>query len=531
MSQHIGSLLHRVRADQSGAAAIIVAASIFGLVGVGALAFDLSYLFYAQRVLQASADAAAAAGAQDIGSGGTPIATATSYSAVSSNKNAQPNLTVTMASGYPLLKCFASTGVTCSTNHTPATSANGIQVRQQAAIPLLFGRVFGMSSVQISATSTASAKGGIPHPLDVMVIVDTTGSMNGGDSSCSVPGITNPTRLDCARYGVRALLSGLWPCAQGLSSCGAAPAVDQAGLIVFPPLTNAGQTQYEYDCLTNPHPVTAPYLGVSSNTNASTPSGATLRFSATPAFNTGTLALVTDTTHPSVIPAGTYVQSVTSNTAILSQSVTGLGVASGDKIVVAPLYQIIGLVDDYRISDTAALNTVSNLIKAARGGTTGCTQGIDAQGGFGTFYADAITAAQTALTTSGRANAKKVIILLSDGDASASSNNMPAGEANNQCHEAITAAQAAAAAGTWVYSIAYGASTSSSGSCATDSPRISACSTMQQIASDPTKFFSDTVGGTSTCTSAANSISALNQIFQSIGTSLTTTRLMPDSTT
>ena len=97
MSQHIGSLLHRVRADQSGAAAIIVAASIFGLVGVGALAFDLSYLFYAQRVLQASADAAAAAGAQDIGSGGTPIATATSYSAVSSNKNAQPNLTVTMA--------------------------------------------------------------------------------------------------------------------------------------------------------------------------------------------------------------------------------------------------------------------------------------------------------------------------------------------------------------------------------------------------------------------------------------------------
>jgi hypothetical protein len=54
---------------------------------------------------------------------------------------------------------------------------------------------------------------------------------------------------------------------------------------------------------------------------------------------------------------------------------------------------------------------------------------------------------------------------------------------------------------------------------------------MQQIASDPTKFFSDTIGGTSSCTSAVNSISALNQIFKSIGTSLTTTRLMPDSTT
>jgi hypothetical protein len=60
-------------------------------------------------------------------------------------------------------------------------------------------------------------------------------------------------------------------------------------------------------------------------------------------------------------------------------------------------------------------------------------------------------------------------------DASASSSNMPAGKYNNQCHEAITAAQAATAAGTWVYTIAYSAATS--GSCSTDSPTISACST------------------------------------------------------
>jgi Flp pilus assembly protein TadG len=543
MSQQIRSYFRRLRANQSGAVTIIVAVSIFGLIGVGALAFDLSYLFYAQRVLQASADAAATAGAQDIGSGGTPIATATSYSAVTSNKNAQPNLTITMASGYPLLKCFTSTGVTCSTNHTPATSANGIQVRQQAAVPLFFGKVFGMSSVQISATSTASAKGGIPHPLDVMIIVDTTGSMNGGDNSCSVPGISNPTRLDCALYGVRALLSGLWPCAQGLSSCGTAPPVDQAGLMVFPPLsygpppTSQNQVQYDYDCSSSPHPAIAPsYAGVWGNTNAATTSGSnTLHFSATPHFNTGTLALVTDTTHPSVIPAGTYIQSVTSNTAVMSQNVTGAGVANGDMIVVTPVYQIVGLVNDYRISDAAtSLNTASNLTKAARGGAAGCTQGVDAVGGIQTFYADAITAAQTALTTNGRANAKKVIILLSDGDSNSScvnANCAGGGKANNQCHQAITAAQSAASAGTWVYSIAYGASTSSGGSCSTDAPAISACSTMQQIASDPTKFFSDTVGGTSSCTSAANSISALNQIFQSIGTSLTTTRLMPDSTT
>src|SRR5207253_754820 len=183
---------------------------------------------------------------------------------------------------------------------------------------------------------------------------------------------------------------------------------------------------------------------------------------------------------------------------------------------------------DYRASDTAALETSSNLVKAARGGGSGCVQGITAVGGVGTYYADAITAAQTALTSDGRANAQKVIIFLSDGDANANSSKVPAGKAANQCHQAITAAQTAAAAGTWVYSIAYGAATS--GSCSTDSPVISACSTMQQIASDATKFFSDTTGGTSPCTAPAHSISDLNQIFQYIGIDATRPRLLPDNT-
>jgi Flp pilus assembly protein TadG len=62
------------------------------------------------------------------------------------------------------------------------------------------------------------------------------------------------------------------------------------------------------------------------------------------------------------------------------------------------------------------------------------------------------------------------------------------------------------------------------------SPAISACSTMQQIASDPFKFFSDTTGGTSSCTSAAHSISDQNQIFQYIGVDATRPRLLPDNT-
>ena len=66
----------RLIGDESGAALILVAAGIFALVGFGALSVDVGYLYSAQRELQASANAAALAGAKDIGVGGNPQATA-----------------------------------------------------------------------------------------------------------------------------------------------------------------------------------------------------------------------------------------------------------------------------------------------------------------------------------------------------------------------------------------------------------------------------------------------------------------------
>jgi Flp pilus assembly protein TadG len=456
MNRPIGPICRKVEQDQSGAVGVLVGIFLLVLIGFGGIVVDLGYLFYAHRALQTATDMAALAGAQDInvGSGGTATATATAYSAVAGQKNANSNITAAMASGYPLLRCLTSTGISCS----GPDSANAIVVQEQADVPLFFARVLGFNSWQITATATAGARGGQVLPLDVMVILDTTASMNNADTSCSISGAT---RLDCALAGVRTLLSGLWPCAQNLSNCGAvtsgnvANPVDEVGLMVFPGVTNASQLAYEYDCSSS-----APAIA-------------------------------------------TYAAS--------------------------PVYQIVPLSSEYRSSDTAALNTGSNLVKAARGGASGCAQGLAAVGGMGTYYADAITAAQTTLTTSGRADTQKVIILLSDGDANANSSKMPAGKTTNQCHEAITAAQAATAAGTWVYSVAYGASTS--GSCSTDSPAISACSTMQQIASDSSKFFSDTTGGTSSCTSAAHSISDLNQIFQYIGIDASRPRLLPDNTT
>jgi hypothetical protein len=479
------------------------------------------------------------AGARDTGVGGTPVASATSYSSVTAspaNKNNDPSLTVTWAAGYPLLKCFSNIGSTCSTNQTPATSANGIEVRQLATVPLFFGRILGISSVQISANAVALAAGGVPHPLNVMFIVDTTQSMSGAP-------------INSALTGFRTLLGELWPCPSNLTSCGTvtngnvANPVDEAALMVFPPLdgppaspappaSDSSQAPHEYDCSTSPQVNIAPaYAGRSGMTSAVTPAGNnTLHFTATPTFNSGTTALVSDTTHPTVIPASTYITQVTSTTAVMSANATSTGVASHDTIIVKPLYEIVPLSSDYRTSDTSGLNTASNLVKAAHGGAADCNQGLDDIGGLGTFYADAITAAQTALTANARPGATNVIVLLSDGDATAIS----AGT-NNGCHLAITAAQNAAKAGTWVYSIAFNSPNSG---CSTDSPAITACSAMSQIANMPgstpgtyfndlTKFYSDNASG---CRSTKNpTITAINSIFQSIGNSLSTSRLLPNN--
>lgn len=432
--------------DRRGSTIPIVAVAFVVPAGLAGFVVDASHAYAVQRSLQASTDAAALAGAQDINCcASTPnqaITTATSYSAVAGGRNVITNVTVTMASGYPVLKCFTSTGVSCN----GSSAANGIVVRQQATVATYFAELVGLPSFSISATATAGIAGGRAKPLDVMLIVDTTQSMNGSDTSCSIQGAT---RLTCALAGVRSVLTTL------------TPSTVQIGLMVFPGLTNTSQAAYDYDCSSSPAPAVAKYSA-------------------------------------------------------------------------SPVYQIIPLSSDYRASDGATvLNTASHLVRAAQGGGSGCAQGLNAVGGVGTFYADAITAAQAALVASGRSGVQKVIMFLSDGDASASGSNISAAKVNNQCHEGITAAQAATTAGTWVYSIAYGASTSvTPSSCSTDTAsHISACQAMQQIASDSTKFYSDTQGGSSACASSSHSVSELLAVFQAISTSLLPPRLLSNNTT
>jgi Flp pilus assembly protein TadG len=452
----IGSLLRRLVRDQNGVVAIIAALSMMMLLGFAAISVDVANLVYVKSNLQASANVAALAGGQNIPTG-TATATATSYGAQSGQKNVFSAQTVTTT---PALKCLTALtnlngtgqGIPCLTYGSQA-AANAITVTQTAVVPTFFAGVLGINSVTISAAATASSKGGAAPPLNVMIILDTTQSMNTTDAICSVPGKSNPTRLDCATYGVQVLLGQL------------SPSVDQVGLMVFPGLLNASQVSKEYDC----SPVNLPTIA-----NYTTAANA--------------------------------------------------------------VYQIISSSTDYRTSaSSTSLNSSSNLTKAVSipgvGGSS-CS-GLSAVGGVNTYYASVITAAQTALTASHQAGQQNVIVFISDGDANALPTNVGNGlpilnpAALNQCHQGIVAAQAATAAGTWVYSVAYGASTSTSSSCSTDIPAISACSALQQIASVPSKFYSD---NPSSCVSV-NTISALSSIFKNIGISLLNAMLIPNGTT
>ena len=163
----------RVLRNESGAVAILAAVALPVLTGIGALSVDAAFVFSAQRALQASTDAAALAGAQVIGTGGTVVTVATTYSATGS-LNGNANLTSVAVT--VTLKCYTSVGLACSTNQTlscavasancaGANGANGIQVVQTAQVPTFFARIFwDQHGEHLAANASASMRGGVPTP-------------------------------------------------------------------------------------------------------------------------------------------------------------------------------------------------------------------------------------------------------------------------------------------------------------------------------------------------------------------------------
>jgi hypothetical protein len=76
-----------------------------------------------------------------------------------------PNVATTVTT-----KCLTSTQISCK-------PVNALVVTQKADVATIFLKVLGIKSISIGAKSTASMKGGTAFPLDVMIVLDRTGSM------------------------------------------------------------------------------------------------------------------------------------------------------------------------------------------------------------------------------------------------------------------------------------------------------------------------------------------------------------------
>jgi Flp pilus assembly protein TadG len=499
--------------DERGQAAVIAVLTATTMMSLAGAAVESGHMYYAYDVLQASTNAAALAGANVMPDTTQASTNVTKYSSQSGQLNASALFTnVTATPTYLCLSTVTnSLQVGCQTSTGATGGYNALKVTQTATVNLWFGGLVGVRSMTIRANATAAMRGGGDAPWNIAIVVDTTNSMGNSDSGTQCSG----TRESCALLGVQALLNDLYPCPLG-QNCASSTPVDAVSLFVFPAVTSSTASK-DYVCKTS-NPTIVAYTFPDPPSNLTLPS--------------------------------------------------------------ADTYQVVNWNSSYKTTDMAASLNQSSALAIASGdsGVSGCS-GLQTPGGEGTFYAQSIYAAQAALVAEQTANpgSSNAMIILSDGDASACASNAyttggacstksqivategtlngtgtsstnPTGyrsptypSALGECGQGVLAAQAAATAGTIVYTIGYGAPTS--GGCATDKTYSASvttsggtwaankqpCAAMAAMASSQLNFYSDDGSGCQATAPSNQSITKLTAIFRAIANNMSTPRLIPNS--
>ena len=530
--------------DQRGQVLPWVALATVGLLGMGGLGIDVGRAYVVQAQLQnlANASALAAAGlvynTSSTNNASTEanlysgyVSTDQNYSAAQATLN-QPSVNTVC------LNALEPAGSVCGTSGQP----NAVKVVESATVPTYFMKLvtFGHSTINVSAEATASMQGQ-SQPWNVAIIVDASGSMSTTDTNCG-----SVTEFQCALNGIAAMLGSTNPCKAGANSCTNAAANFHVALFAFPEVSTASVTK-ENACSSY----------------------------STPSFQIYALPSSTATSYTAIEYEET---SNHSNTFTSTYEVT-LGASDADAN---------GFVSDYYDpTQTKNMNASSSIVKAITkcmkpisqaGSGTGGLNGAS-NGGI-TYYASILYAAQAALKAEQTLNTgtNNALILLSDGQANvvAATNDFPTPsttwtavttgaitsltgngsypDTTDECQQAIVAAQKAAAAGTQVYSVAYGSEqtgcySTNAATGNTDTtlfspfPRslnqtftisqLTPCVEMENIASSLGNFYSDynQSGSGSTCEDASHTVTSLSDIFLSIASSFTKPRLLPNTAT
>ncbi|MEP7223857.1 MAG: TadE/TadG family type IV pilus assembly protein [Actinomycetota bacterium] len=224
----------RAARDESGQVLVITALAMTLLITMVGLVVDVGHAMLVQRQLQAGVDAAALAGAQHLPVSSEVIQVANEYSPTPGSKNAVN--TVNNAVTTVSLRCVKS-APGCSTRFG---TVNALTVSAQSKVPTFFGKIVGITELTVNAQATACSPC-TTKPLDIMIVLDRTGSMCQFSNGQSDPACTD---LNNAKEGIRTFLGFM------------DPALDQVGFAVFPPARDrsnlcatptSGGARYGYD--------------------------------------------------------------------------------------------------------------------------------------------------------------------------------------------------------------------------------------------------------------------------------------------
>ena len=191
----------RGRCEAGQTLPIVVGFMVCLLLMCGAV-IDLGNAYRVRQALRASTDAAATAAADNLPDPTAAAAAAHAYGSESSGKNRIPgtsNATLTVTSD-------------CAVNANFCNPVNTVHVQQSVDTPTYFLGMIGIGSIKATAKSDAcSPCGGLP--LDVVIVLDRTGSMSG-------------SKLQNAKDGVTSFMQSM------------DPAVNNVGLVILPPIAS-----------------------------------------------------------------------------------------------------------------------------------------------------------------------------------------------------------------------------------------------------------------------------------------------------
>ena len=261
---------------------------------------------------------------------------------------------------------------------------NAVVVKSQSKVPTWFGRIIGINTMTVNAKATACAPC-VVKPLDIMVVLDRTGSMCYHYNASGGQVDDHPGCIDMqnARDGIQTFVQYL------------DPAVDKVGLALTPP---ALDQSWVSNCAQHNG-----YKGYEPWTGTSNPNGREQHDGQYYGYDAYWPYWVYNSNPPPQYP----------------------GNQTPSRYVVASLEGADGIpADDYLVNDPV-LGWILNPLSAFNQ-RLGCAAAAG-----GTSYAPALAEAQHELDINGRGNVQDVIIFISDGGANTWPHNIWTGAGND----------------------------------------------------------------------------------------------------